>query len=40
KIVNQLLSKYPKIEINKIEVDLRNEDDIASQIIEDIFDED
>ena len=42
KIVNQLVIKYPKIEINKIEVDSqsRSEDDIASQIIEDIFDED
>ncbi|CAG8687090.1 66_t:CDS:1, partial [Ambispora gerdemannii] len=36
----QLVSKYPKIEINKIEVNLRSEDDIASQIIKDIFDED
>ncbi|CAG8483253.1 11149_t:CDS:2 [Cetraspora pellucida] len=32
KIVNQLVSKYPKIEINKIEVDSRSEDDIAPQI--------
>ncbi|RIB00139.1 hypothetical protein C2G38_2309202 [Gigaspora rosea] len=40
KIVNQLVSKYPKIEINKIEVDSRSKDDIASQIREDIFDED
>ncbi|CAG8827485.1 21198_t:CDS:2, partial [Gigaspora rosea] len=29
---NQLVSKYPKIEINKIEVDSRSEDDIAPQI--------
>ena len=49
KIIDQLVSKYPKIEINKlskkeqsilVEVDLQSEDDIASQIIEDIFDED
>ncbi|CAG8849313.1 18951_t:CDS:2, partial [Racocetra persica] len=38
----QLVSKYLKIEINKLfkKNNLQSEDDIASQIVEDIFDED